>query len=275
MSVFENRDGFDRIEVNGERKLEMYPCGYVAEVTNLSPRATEKDVHSFFSHCGIVELVEITGCGGNDALTAYVTFRDAYALDMALLLNGATIVDQTVWISMYGVYLHESNSLTREGDYTVTVTQSHADAFASSPGEAVTIAQQVVKTMISKGYVLSKDAFGKAKALDESQRFSISVANKLAEIGRYIGLTQNIQSSMEAVRSADDKYHFSDFTKSAVLVTGTAAVAAATITGKVAAAAATTVVNSRYFANGALWFSDALGRAAKAAAHMGGGGGSS
>ncbi|KAF8091449.1 hypothetical protein N665_0445s0034 [Sinapis alba] len=251
----------------------MYPCGYVAEVTNLSPRATEKDVHSFFSHCGIVELVEITGCGGDDALTAYVTFRDAYALDMALLLNGATIVDQTVWISMYGVYLHESNNLTREGgDYTLTVSKSQADAFASSPGEAVTIAQQVVKTMLAKGYVLSKDAFGKAKALDESQRFSSSVANKLAEIGRYIGLTQNIQSSMEAVRSADDKYHFSDFTKSAVLVTGTAAVAAATITGKVAAAAATTVVNSRYFANGALWFSDALGRAAKAAAHMGGGG---
>ncbi|VVA96101.1 unnamed protein product [Arabis nemorensis] len=251
----------------------MHPCGYIAEVTNLSPQATEKDVHSFFSHCGIVELVEITGCEGDDSLTAYVTFRDAYALDMALLLNGAMIVDQTVWISMYGVYLHESNNLTQEEEEdSVTVTQSHADAFASSPGEAVTVAQQVVKTMIAKGYVLSKDAIGKAKALDESQRFSSSVATKLAEISHYLGLTQNIQSSMEVVRSADEKYHFSDFTKSAVLVTGTAAVAAATITGKAAAAAATSVVNSRYFANGALWFSDALGRAAKAAAHMGGGG---
>ncbi|CAA7038653.1 unnamed protein product [Microthlaspi erraticum] len=253
----------------------MYPCGYVAEVTNLSPRATEKDVHSFFSHCGIVELVQITGCQGEDALTAYVTFRDAYALDMAVLLSGATIVDQTVSISMYGVYLHESSNptLTQEEVYdTVTVTQSHVDAFAPSPGEAVTVAQQVVKTMIAKGYVLSKDAIGKARALDESQRFSSLVANKLAEISHYIGLTQNIQSSMEIVRSADEKFHFSDFTKSAVLVTGTAAVAAATITGKVAAAAATSVVNSTYFANGALWFSDALGRAAKAAAHMAGGG---
>lgn len=147
-----------------------------------------------------------------------------------------------------------------------------AFAFTPSPGEAVTVAQQVVKTMIAKGYVLSKDAIGKARALDESQRFSSLVATKLAEISHYIGLTQNIQSSMEVVRSADDKYHFSDFTKSAVLVTGTAAVAAATITGKVAAAAATSVVNSTYFANGALWFSDALGRAAKAAAHMAGGG---
>ncbi|CAE5965788.1 unnamed protein product [Arabidopsis arenosa] len=247
----------------------MYPCGYVAQVTNLSPQATEKDVHRFFSHCGIVELVEITGYEG-DALTAYVTFRDAYALDMAVLLSGATIVDQTVWISVYGVYLHESNNLRQEEDYTVTATRS--DAFASSPGEAVTVAQQVVKTMLAKGYVLSKDAISKAKALDESQRFSSLVATKLAEISHYLGLTQNIQSSMEVVRSADEKYHFSDFTKSAVLVTGTAAVAAATITGKVAAAAATSVVNSRYFANGALWFSDALGRAAKAAAHMAGGG---
>ncbi|CAN8260727.1 unnamed protein product [Cochlearia groenlandica] len=256
----------------------MYPCGYVAQVTNLSPQATEKDVLTFFSHCGIVELVEITtGYDDDDALTAYVTFRDAYALDMAILLTGAMIVDQTVWISTYGVYLHQSNNLTREEEeeeedsYTVTVT--HTDAFVSSPGEAVTVAQQVVKTMISKGYVLSKDAISKAKILDESQRFSSLVATKLAEISHYIGLTQNIQSSMEVVRSADEKFHFSDFTKSAVLVTGTAAVAAATITGKVAAAAATKVVNSQYFASGALWFSDALGRAAKAAAHMGGGGG--
>ncbi|XP_010517690.1 PREDICTED: binding partner of ACD11 1-like [Camelina sativa] len=247
----------------------MYPCGYVAEVTNLSPQATEKDVLSFFSHCGIVELVEITGYEG-DALTAYVTFRDAYALDMAVLLSGAMIVDRTVSISMYGVYLHESNHLTpKEEDYSVTATRS--DAFASSPGEVVTVAQQVVKTMMAKGYVLSTDVIGKARALDESQRFSSFVATKLAEISHYIGLTQNIQSSMEVVRSADEKYHFSEFTKSAVLVTGTAAVAAATITGKVAAAAATSVVNSRYFANGALWFSDALGRAAKAAAHMDGG----
>lgn len=37
----------------------MYPGGYTAQVTSLSPNATEKDVNDFFSHCGVVDHVEI------------------------------------------------------------------------------------------------------------------------------------------------------------------------------------------------------------------------
>ncbi|GMP24491.1 hypothetical protein CsSME_00001739 [Camellia sinensis var. sinensis] len=37
----------------------MYLGGYTAEVTNLSPRATEKVVYEFFAYCGEVEHVEI------------------------------------------------------------------------------------------------------------------------------------------------------------------------------------------------------------------------
>lgn len=37
----------------------MYPGGYTAEVTNLSPKATEKDLNNFFAYCGTVEHVEI------------------------------------------------------------------------------------------------------------------------------------------------------------------------------------------------------------------------
>ena len=38
---------------------KMYPGGYTAEVTSLSPKATEEDVYNFFGHCGAVEHVEI------------------------------------------------------------------------------------------------------------------------------------------------------------------------------------------------------------------------
>lgn len=37
----------------------MSPGGFTAEVTGLSPRATETDVHDFFRNCGVVEHVEI------------------------------------------------------------------------------------------------------------------------------------------------------------------------------------------------------------------------
>lgn len=138
--------------------------------------------------------------------------------------------------------------------------------FVSTPGEAVTVAQEVVKTMLAKGYVLGKDTLLKAKAFDESHRVSATAAAKVAELSNRIGLTDQIYAGMETFKSMDDKYHISETTKSAVIVTGTAAVVAATVTGRAAVAAGSAVVNSNYFAKGALWVSDILNRAAKAAA---------
>ncbi|XP_034705906.1 binding partner of ACD11 1-like [Vitis riparia] len=86
----------------------MYPGAYTAEVTCLSPKATEKDVYDFFIHCGMIEHLEIIR-SGECACTAYVTFRDFYALETAILLSGATIVDQRVCISGWGIYADESD----------------------------------------------------------------------------------------------------------------------------------------------------------------------
>lgn len=120
------------------------------------------------------------------------------------------------------------------------------------------MAQEVVKTMLARGYVLGKDALAKAKDYDESHQVSATAAAKVAEFSERIGLTDKIFSGVEAVKSVDDKFHVSETTKSAV-----------TATGRTATAAANTVLNSPYFARGALWVSDALSRAAKAAADLG------
>lgn len=249
----------------------MYPGGYTAEITSLSPNATEEDVRDFFTYCGVIEHVEINRYG-EEVCTAYVTFRDAYALDTAVLLSGATIVDQSVRISRWGSYMDDSypwNGHSYQTQEYGSSTVIHADPFFSSPGEAVTVTQEVVKTMISKGYVLSKDALTKAKAFDDSRGISAAAAAKVAELSHKIGLTDKINTGKEAVRSVDETYHVSDITKSVAYATGTAAVTAATITGRTAKAAATAVVNSSYFANGALWVSGVLNRAAKAAADLG------
>lgn len=130
-----------------------------------------------------------------------------------------------------------------------------------------------MKTMLAKGYVLGKDALVKAKALDESHRVSATAAAKLQELSDRLGLTDTINSSMETVKSVDQRFHVSDITRSAAFVTGTAAVAAASITGRAALAAGSAVVNSDYFAKGALWVSDMLDRAAKATSEFGSHGG--
>lgn len=127
----------------------------------------------------------------------------------------------------------------------------------------------VVKTMLAKGYVLGKDALIKAKALDESHRVSATAAAKFTELSDRLGLTDTIYSSMETVKSVDERFHVSDITRSAAFVTGTAAVTAASVTGRAAMAAGSAVANSSYFAKGALWVSDILNRAAKAASELG------
>lgn len=132
----------------------------------------------------------------------------------------------------------------------------------SSAGEAVTVAQEVVKSMLAKGYVLGQDALANAKAFDESHQVSATAAAKVAELNQRIGLTDKISASVEAVRSVDQKYHVSETAKSA-----------ASATGRSVAAAANTMVNSSYFSKGALWMSGVLSRAAEAAADLGSRGG--
>lgn len=120
------------------------------------------------------------------------------------------------------------------------------------------MAQEVVKSMLAKGYVLGKDALSQAKAFDESHQVSATAAAKFSELNQKMGLTDKIGAGVEAVKSVDEKYHISDTTRAAV-----------SATGRAAAAAAVTVVNSSYFSKGALWVSDALSRTAKAAADLG------
>ncbi|RVW31254.1 Binding partner of ACD11 1 [Vitis vinifera] len=155
------------------------------------------------------------------------------------MFQGATIVDQRVCITRWGHYEDEFDLWNRPTwkleDETSSTHAPETNRSYPDAGEAVTMAQEVVKTMLAKGYILGKDALSKAKTFDESHQLSATAVATVAE------LSQRIASLIK-------------ITKSAV-----------SATGRTAAAAATTVVNSSYFSKGALWVSDALSRAAKAA----------
>ncbi|CAH8353859.1 unnamed protein product [Eruca vesicaria subsp. sativa] len=175
--------------------------------------------------------------------------------------QGATILDQRVCITRWGQH-HE------EFDFWNATPRSFEDEANSHPtypqrgefnaGEAVTKAQEVVKTMLATGFVLGKDALTKAKAFDESHGVSAAAAARVSQLDQRFGLADKIFAGVEAVRLTDKKYHVSDKAKSAV-----------SATGRTAAAAASSVVNSSYFSSGALWLSGALERAAKAASDLG------
>ncbi|XP_050375214.1 binding partner of ACD11 1 [Argentina anserina] len=234
--------------------------GFAVEVTGLSPRATERDVYDFFSFSGSIETVEIVR-SGECACTGYVTFKDSYSQETACLLSGATIIDQPVCITRWGHYQDEFDFWNRPQSRDNEDTHStHPQTSQNVPtaGEVVSVAQEVVMTMLSKGYVLGKDALAQAKSFDESHQYSATAAARVAELSERIGLTDKFCAGVEAVRSVDERYHVSELTKSAI-----------SETGRKAAEAANAVANSSYFSKGALWMSGALNRAAKAAADLG------
>ncbi|PIN04075.1 hypothetical protein CDL12_23388 [Handroanthus impetiginosus] len=238
----------------------MNPRGYTVEVTKLSPNATEKDVYDFFAFCGAIQRVEIVR-GGEYACTAYVTFKNPHAVETAVLLSGATILDQPVCISQWGHY-GDGKNLRNHSSWKIEHKSGPSDSrgqrVVPSAGEGVSLAQNVVKTVAAKGYVLGKGAVGKAKAFDESHQVSATAVAKVAELSGRVGLTDKIFAGVEAARSVDQRYHISDKTKSAV-----------SSTRKTAASAANAVVNSSYFSKGAFWLSGALNRASQAAAGLG------
>ncbi|ONI30765.1 hypothetical protein PRUPE_1G271600 [Prunus persica] len=236
----------------------MSSGGYAVEVTGLSPKATEKDVHDFFAFSGSIDHVEIVR-SGECACTAYVTFKDSYSQETACLLSGATIIDQAVCITRWGHYQDEFDFWNRPRHEEETDSSPpQGSQNVPSAGEVVTMAQEVVKTMLSKGFVLGKDALAKAKSMDDSHQVSASAAARVTELSQRFGLADKICAGVGAVKSVDERYHVSEITKLAM-----------SETGRKAAEAATAVANSSYFSTGALWVSDALSRAAKVAADLG------
>lgn len=232
---------------------------YTVQVMNLSPNATEQHVRDFFSYSGTVESVELERAG-EEAQVAFVTFKEPYAVETAVLLSGATIVDQRVCIVSWGgneqsFDLWNNPSWRLEHEFE---EDPEASYFARTPGEAVTTAQEVVTSMLSKGYVLGKDALSKAKSFDETHQVTASAAAKVASFGKRIGFNDRISAGAEAVRAMENRYHVTEKTKSVL------AVAEQTVSS-----AGTAVVNSRYFSAGALWVSGFLSKAAQAAADLG------
>ncbi|XP_057815725.2 binding partner of ACD11 1 [Cryptomeria japonica] len=233
---------------------------YAIQVVSLSPNATERDVRDFFSYSGTVETVELERVG-EDSQVAFVTFQEPYAVETALLLTGATIIDQKVCIVRWGDCEDSfddwrTHSWRLQHDDEAEVTRSRG--FVQNPREAVTVAQDVVSAMLSKGYILGKDALSKAKAFDESHQVTASAAAKVISLGEKIGINDKLSAAAQCIKSVEERYHVSEKTK--------AMLSAAEQTSSSAGSA---VVNSRYFSSGALWLSGVLSKAAQAAADLG------
>ncbi|KAJ0793746.1 putative RNA recognition motif domain, nucleotide-binding alpha-beta plait domain superfamily [Helianthus annuus] len=233
------------------------------QVDQLSDLATEREIHEFFSFSGDIDSIQICRESGRKK-TAFVTFRDPKALEIALLLSGATLVDQVVKITPVENYVPKPDvQEVRVVDNAVNMSRqnsfSNAEANATSPSRRVyaSKAQDVVSSVLAKGSAIGQDAINKAKAFDEKHQLRANASAKVISLDKKVGLTDKFSVGISAVnqkvKSVDQRLQVSDKTMAALV----AAERKLNDTGSA-------VKSSRYVTAGAAWLNGAFGKVAKA-----------
>jgi len=130
------------------------------------------------------------------------------------------------------------------------------------PDSAVQKAEDVVTSMLAKGFILGKDAVGKAKAFDEKHGFTSTATAKVVSLDQKIGLSEKITMGTSAVnekvKEMDQKFQVSEKTKSAF----------AAAEQKVSSAGSA-IMKNRYVFTSASWVTGAFSKVAKAASDVG------
>ncbi|XP_047976103.1 binding partner of ACD11 1-like isoform X1 [Salvia hispanica] len=224
------------------------------KVSNLSLGASERDVHEFFSFSGDIEYVEMRSDTERSQI-AFVTFKDVQGAETAILLSGATIIDMTVEINP-------------EPDYKLPpaacappLQQSDKKTGGGSES-ALQKAEDVVSSMLAKGFILGKDAVNQAKSFDEKHQLTSTASAKVSSIDKKIGLTEKITIGTsivnDKVREVDEKLHVSEKAKSAL------AAAEQTVSN-----AGSAIMKNRYVLTGTTWVTGAFSKVTKAAGEVG------
>ncbi|XP_059295923.1 binding partner of ACD11 1 [Lycium ferocissimum] len=230
-------------------------------VGNVSDLAAEREVHEFFSFSGEIEHIEIH----RESKTAFVTFKDPKALEIALLLSGATIVDQIVTITKAEDYVtREVRIVDNAVNVAAESSSPLAEAKPNSPSNGrvdgkvyITKAQDVVSNVLAKGSAIRQEAMNKAKAFDEKHQLRATASARVISFDRRVGLTEKLTVGIsvvnEKVKSVDQRLQVSDKTMAAVM----AAERKLNDTGSA-------VKSSRYVNAGAAWLNGAFSKVAKA-----------
>ncbi|KAJ3672612.1 hypothetical protein LUZ60_007333 [Juncus effusus] len=224
------------------------------KITNLSLSATEQDVKEFFSFSGEIEHVEMHSADAYSQI-AYVTFKDAQGADTALLLSGATIVDMSVVINPAPEY-------TPPPSYASSEPNLPAGTATSAASPAVQKAEDVVSTMLARGFTLGKDTVFKAKSFDQKHGLTSTASAKVKEVDQKIGLSQKFSAGSSAVnekvKEVDQKFQVSEKTKSAL-----------SAAEQKVSSAGSALMKNRYVFSSVSWVTSAFNKVADVASDVG------
>ncbi|XP_016513756.1 binding partner of ACD11 1 isoform X2 [Nicotiana tabacum] len=166
---------------------------------------------------------------------------------------GATIVDMSVTVTLDPVYQLSPGAATAPPPTGKKTAGDSESAFQKA---------EDVSSMLAKGYILGKDAVGKAKSFDEKHQLTSSASAKVASLNQKIGLTEKISIGTsivnEKVREVDQKLQVSEKAKSAFAVVE-----------QNVSSAGSAITKNRYVLTGATWVTCAFSKVAKTAGEVG------
>ncbi|CAN1235957.1 Binding partner of ACD11 1 [Linum grandiflorum] len=210
------------------------------KVGNVSLGATELDLKEFFSFSGEIDCIIMQ----RRSQSAYLRFKEPQGAETAILLSGATIVDQSVTIELAPEYEFPAATSEKNGGGRAEI--------------AIQKAEDVVSGMLARGFCLGKDALKKAKTFDEK----LQLTSTASSLDQKIGLSEKISAGRsvvnEKVREMDEKLKVSE-----------AAKAALTAAEQSVSSAGSAIMKNRYVLTGASWVSGAFGRVSKVAGEVG------
>ncbi|KAL2518327.1 RNA-binding (RRM/RBD/RNP motif) family protein [Abeliophyllum distichum] len=123
-------------------------------------------------------------------------------------------------------------------------------------------AEDVVSSLLAKGYILGKETVDKAKSLDEKHRLTSTASAKVVSFDKKIGLSEkiNVGTSIvnDKVREVDEKLHVSEKAKAALNA------AEQTVSN-----AGSAIMKNRYILTGTTWVTGAFNKVTKAAGDVG------
>ena len=123
-------------------------------------------------------------------------------------------------------------------------------------------AEDVVSSMLAKGFILGKDAIAKAKSVEEKHQLTSTASAKVASLDKKLGFTDKINTGTvvvgDKVREVDHKHQVLEKTKWAIAAAG-----------QTVSNAGSAIMKNRYVLTGATWVTGAFNKVAKAAEEVG------
>ncbi|RDX87388.1 Binding partner of ACD11 1, partial [Mucuna pruriens] len=224
------------------------------KVSNISSGATEHDLREFLTFPGRIEYIEINSSDKGNSQVAHVTFSNPEGAETAVLLSGAVVCGQSLTIDLAPDYAPPPSA--------ATVAKQTETNNAESQESGLRRAEDVVTSLLAKGFVLGKDALNRAKGFDEKHQLSSTATAKVVSLDQKVGFSEKINAGTvlvnDKVKEMDEKFQVSEKTKSAI----SAAEQSVSIAGSA-------IMKNRYVLTGATWVTGAYNRVARAAEEVG------